>query len=121
MDKEQTAICKVNFRPSGSIFRKDLATSLVQSGRAEVLPTGLYLEIKGRRTTDRSDKLADIQSDVSYMGQLVKAEYSAIKERKGLWANDDVREIKENFIKEVLAEEVSLWEKKWSWLKERIA
>lgn len=121
LDKEQTAICKVYFRPSDSIFRKDLATSLVQFGRAEVLPSGLYLELKGKRTTDRSDKLADIQSDVSYMGQLVKAEYSAIKEKKGLWANDNVRERKENFIKEVLADELSLWKKIWSWLKERIA
>lgn len=125
VDKEQTAICKIYYRPREKMtyknfFRKDMAISLVQNGRAEVLSSGLHVEMANRRTIDGSEKLVDITSDVSYMDQLVKAEYVAIQEKRGLWANDDIREAKEKFINEVLAEaKPALWKRVLNWIKNR--
>jgi hypothetical protein len=73
-----------------------------------------------KRMIDGSEGLSDITSDVSYMETLMKAEQSAIKERKGLWANEAIRKEKETFIDEVLDEaKASLWKRLWNWILDR--
>lgn len=125
MERDQTAICRVFFRPTEkrsyrSIFRKDMAISLVQNGRVEVLSSGLYVEMAHKRTVDGSEKLVDITSDVSYMETLMKAEHIAIQERKGLWAIEAIRKEKEKFINEVLTEaKFSLWKRLLNWIMDR--
>ena len=118
-DKKQTAICKVNYKPGAVLFRKDMALSLVQYGRAEVT-SGMHVELPGRRTTDGSSKLDDLNADGAYMDQLSNAEYVAIQGRKGLWADDYVREMKNDFIKDILAEEnLSVLTRLWNWITKR--
>ncbi len=125
MEREQTAICKVLYRPREksiyrSMFRQDMAKTLVQQGRVEVLSSGLYVAMDNKRMIDGSEGLSDITSDVSYMETLMKAEQSAIKERKGLWANEAIRKEKETFIDEVLDEaKASLWKRLWNWILDR--
>jgi hypothetical protein len=98
-----------------------MAISLVQNGRAEVLSSGLHVEIADKRTVDGSEKLVDITSDVSYMETLMKAEHIAIQGKKGLWANEAIRKEKEKFIDEVLTEaKTSRWKRLLNWIMDRM-
>eukprot|EP00979_Chaetoceros_neogracilis_P010985 scaffold2637_cov113-Chaetoceros_neogracile.AAC.1 len=73
---EQVAVARVLFRPGMSIIRKDLASSLLSFGRANVA-SGIHVDISSMPTIDGSTKLGCIEADVKYLEDLAKYEFEA--------------------------------------------
>lgn len=119
-EKEQVAIAKIMYRPGMSLFRKDLGSSLVSCGRANVASEGMHIEIPSMPTVDGSTKLGDIDSDVKYLERLSQLEYEAVKGRLGMWNVDAVRSTRSDLVEEAEFEiHASRWKKIWRSMKER--
>jgi endonuclease YncB( thermonuclease family) len=119
-EQEQVAIAKIMYRPGMSFFRKDLGSSLVSCGRANVASSGMHVEIPSMPTVDGSTKLGDIDSDVKYLEHLSKLEYEAVKARLGMWNVDEIRSGRSDLVDEADFEiHASLWKKLWRKISER--
>lgn len=116
-EQEQTAIAKITYRPGASIFRTDLASSLLQHGRANTA-AGLHVEMPSHRTIDGSTNLGDMEADVKYLENLAQKEFEAVKRKKGMWQNEDIRESRQDLVKEADFEEnATIFQKLWRRLK----
>lgn len=111
VELQQVAICKIGFRPPMTIFRKDLASSLVSFGRANVAP-GMHIDIQARPTIDGSTSLEDMENDVKYIEKLSKLEYEAVKTKKGMWSIDSIRSSRPDLVEFAKDEETASWWKK---------
>jgi len=101
VELEQRAICKIQYRPRNAFFRQDLATSLVRHGRAGVISSGgIHIDISSMPTIDGSTKVGDLQKDVKYLENLVWNEFEAVKERKGIWSVDAIRNERPDLVEE---------------------
>ena len=98
-DMEQVAVARVLFRPGMSIIRKDLASSLLSFGRANVA-SGIHVDISSMPTIDGSTKLGCIEADVKYLEDLAKYEFEAVKEKKGMWGVEDIRKTRHDLVEE---------------------
>lgn len=116
---QQVAICKVSFRSPMSLFQKDLASSLVSYGRANVAP-GMHIDIPGRPTVDGSKSLEDAEKDVHYIEKLSQFEYTAVKSKKGMWSIESIRSSRPDLVEFVKDEETATWWKKiWNKFRDR--
>ncbi len=110
---DETLICKMKFRPGRALFRKDLATSLVTYGRASVA-SGMHAETSGTITKDGSKKLGDIEADVKYLEQLAEVEFDAVKNGKGMWSVEQIRNSRPDLVEEAdFKNNASFWRKLW--------
>jgi endonuclease YncB( thermonuclease family) len=117
-EREQVAVVKMKYRPGMSFFRKDLGLSLVSAGRANVA-SGMHIDIPSMPTVDGSTQLGDIEADVKYLEDLSKAEYEAVKDRKGMWNVDAIRKTRLDLVEEMEFERnASVWKKLWRKFKE---
>jgi len=107
-EDEQIAVCKVQWKPATSILRKDLASSLINYGRASA-GTGVYVEHKSMIATDGSKKLQDIEGDVRYLEQLGKNEYESVKNSAGMWNAQNVRDSRPDLVKEAEFDAQASW------------
>lgn len=115
--EEQTAVCRIRYRPGGSIFRRDLAESLVRHGRAGIA-SGMFISMDNWTVMDTSDRVEDLKKDTKYMSQLEKAEYVAAKELEGMWADPIVRDCRQDIAEEIkFEEEANAFQKAWRWLQ----
>lgn len=106
-------IGRISFRPGISIFRKDLASSLVSFGRAGVA-SGMFVDVPSTAISDGSTKLGDIESDAQYLDKLAKVEFEAIKKSKGMWATEEVRRMQSDLVEEAEFEaNASIFRKVW--------
>lgn len=110
---EETAICKMTFRPGVNIFRKDLGLSLVSFGRANVA-SGMHIEEGGKATFDGSESIRDIEADVKYLQGLEDSEFNAVKSRKGMWENEKVRDSRPDLVEAANFDiSAGFWSKLW--------
>ena len=101
-DLEQTAICHVRYRPRKQFFRQDLGCSLVQHGRAGVVTSGgIHIDVPHMPTVDGSEKLGDLEADVKYLEMLASNELNAVKEKKGIWSIESIRNERPDLVEEV--------------------
>mmetsp|Transcript_1960 Transcript_1960/g.2621 ORF Transcript_1960/g.2621 Transcript_1960/m.2621 type:complete len:165 (+) Transcript_1960:697-1191(+) len=116
--KEKTSIIgHITYRPGTAMFQKDLASSLVLYGRAD-LENGLYTELDGYDIEYASTSTKDIDKDVEFVSILEENQAKAIHEKWGMWSDKNIRQ---NFKYKSLVEEVEtdktktwvrkLWEK----------
>ena len=106
-------ISNISFRPGISIFRKDLASSLLTFGRAGVA-SGMFVETPSTTILDGSTKLSDIESDAQYLDTLGKLEFDAVKESRGMWATEEVRRRQSDLVEEAEFEaNASFFRKIW--------
>jgi hypothetical protein len=118
-EMQHIAVCKVSFRPSTSIFQKDLASSLVAYGRANVAP-GMHIDIPGRPTVDGSMSLEDAEKDVQYIDKLSELEYKAVKSKTGMWSIESIRSSRPDLVEFAKEEETATWWKKiWNKFRDR--
>ena len=112
-DIEQLAIAKVSYRPGMSLFRKDLASSLLSFGRANIA-SGIHVGISSMPTIDGSTKLGDIEADVKYLEDLGKCEFEAVKAKKGMWGIIGIRNSRQDLVQEAdLEVNAGFWKKIW--------
>lgn len=117
VEQEETAIAKITYRPGASIFRTDLASSLLQHGRANAA-AGLHVEMPSHKTIDGSTNLGDMEADVKYLERLALNEFEAVKAKKGMWQNEDIRESHQDLVEEADFEEnATIFQKVWRRLK----
>jgi hypothetical protein len=114
---DETIICKMNFRPGMTLFRKDLATSLVTFGRANVA-SGMHIENKTvpmpTITIDGSERLGDIEGDVKYLEKLAEAEFDAVKSGKGMWSVEQIRDSRPDLVEEADFDiNAGFWSRLW--------
>ena len=110
-EMQQRAVCKLEYRPGMKFFRKDLGSSLVTFGRANVA-SGVHVEDPSLLTTciDGSTSLKDIEGDVKYLQELEKYEFEAVKEKKGMWSMDQIRDSRPDLVEEANFEKnAGLW------------
>lgn len=113
-DLEQSAICHVQYRPWKSLFRQDLGHSLVRNGRAGLISSGMHIEISSMPTVDGSTKVGDLQKDVTYLEELSLDEFEAVKERKGMWSLDAIRNDRPDLVEEAEFElNAGIFQKVW--------
>lgn len=118
-EMQNVAVCRVSFRPSTSLFQKDLASSLVSYGRANVAP-GMHIDIPGRPTVDGSKSLEDAEKDVQYIEKLSQLEYNAVKSKKGMWSIESIRSSRPDLVEFAKDEETATWWKKiWNKFRDR--
>jgi hypothetical protein len=123
-DNLQTAICKVNYRAGMEIFRKDVSQSILMYGRAETLGNGLlYADQQGTRLRDGSDDITTLQNDIAFLeNTLAGAERQAIHQRRGMWADErvrDARRVKLHDIDEFEQESKSFLRNAWEWIRSK--
>lgn len=112
-DIEQVAIAKVSYRPGISLFRKDLASSLLSFGRANIA-SGIRVDIPSMPTIDGSTQLFDIEADVKYLEDLGKCEFEAVKASKGMWGISGIRNSRQDLVEEADFEvNAGFWKKIW--------
>ena len=115
--EEQTAICRIRYRPERQVFRSDLAESLVRHGRASIA-SGMFVTMKEWSIMDASDRVEDLKRDIKYIKQLEDAEYQAAKDSAGMWADQLVRDSRQDLIEEVKFQtEATRLQKIWRWLR----
>eukprot|EP00815_Leptocylindrus_aporus_P012032 CAMPEP_0116053378 /NCGR_PEP_ID=MMETSP0322-20121206/2142_1 /TAXON_ID=163516 /ORGANISM="Leptocylindrus danicus var. apora, Strain B651" /LENGTH=330 /DNA_ID=CAMNT_0003536511 /DNA_START=84 /DNA_END=1073 /DNA_ORIENTATION=+ len=101
--KEKTSIIgHITYRPGTAMFQKDLASSLVLYGRAD-LENGLYTELDGYDIEYASTSTKDIDKDVEFVSILEENQAKAIHEKWGMWSDKNIRQ---NFKYKSLVEEV---------------
>jgi len=118
----QSAICKIHYRPGMEFFRKDLAQSLLLYGRAEMLTSGLLqIEIDSTRIRDGNQDVDILRRDIKYLqDELGNAEQQAIKQRRGAWSDEDVRNSRRLKIQEIMDfenESKSLLRRIYEWFR----
>ena len=100
-----------------TLFRKDLATSLVTFGRANVA-SGMHIENKTvpmpTITIDGSERLGDIEGDVKYLEKLAEAEFDAVKSGKGMWSVEQIRDSRPDLVEEADFDiNAGFWSRLW--------
>ena len=118
---QSRAICQVRYRPRMfSIFRQDLATSLVSSGRANVLSAGMHAGDPSMTIIDGDDDIKTLQADAKYAENLAESEFEAVKEKRGMWRDQLVRQQHPELVEEADFEQTaSRGQKIWRWIRER--
>lgn len=118
---QSRAICQVKYRPRMfSIFRQDLASSLVASGRANVLSSGVHADDPSMTIIDGDIDLKTLQADAKYLENLASSEFEAVKERRGMWSDQLVRQQHPELVEEADFEQTASRGKKiWRWICER--
>lgn len=118
---QSRAICQVKYRPRMfSIFRQDLASSLVASGRANVLSSGVHAEDQSMTIIDGDSDLKTLQADAKYLENLASSEFEAVKEKRGMWSDQLVRQQHPELVEEADFEQTASRGKKiWRWIRER--
>ena len=117
---QSRAICQVRYRPRMfSIFRQDLATSLVASGRATVLSSGVHADDPSMTIIDGDNDLKTLQADATYLENLASSEFEAVKERRGMWNDQLVRQQHPELVEEAEEQTASRGMKVWRWIRER--
>lgn len=112
-DIEQVAVAKVSYRPGISLFRKDLASSLLSFGRANIA-SGIRVDIPFMPTIDGSTKLGHIEADAKYLEDLGKCEFEAVKAKKGMWGISCIRNSRQDLVEEADFEVTAgFWKKIW--------
>lgn len=120
-----SAICNVKYRPGGAIFRKDLAESLVRYGRSDITSSGVHSSANTDEQNTIECTTSDIKkirADAAYMERLGELQIEAIREKVGMWADENLRSHKryEDLVAEVESEaNAGLWTKFWSWFRNR--
>ena len=99
VDLEQSAICRLRYRPRNAMFRQDMGISLVRHGRAGV-GTGMHVDIPYMSTKDGSTKIGDMQADVKYLESLTSNELEAVKEEIGIWSIPAIRKERPDLVDE---------------------
>jgi len=121
--ENQSAICRIYYRPGGEFFRKDLASSLVRYGRASVLTSGsLFAEQNDlmRPKLLSSNDVRHLRNDAKYMDTLQRQEYESIKESLGMWADPEARASKKDVVEEVEYQtKATIFRKVWNWIRGR--
>lgn len=119
VELEQSAIGCIKYRPKKAFFRQDLATSLVRNGRAG-LASGMHIDIENMPTIDGSTKIGDIDKDVKYLDILSSNEFEAVKDRKGIWSIDSIRNERPDLVEEAEFEiNAGLLRKLWRRITQR--
>ena len=118
---QSRAICQVKYRPRMfSIFRQDLASSLVASGRANVLSSGVHADDPSMTIIDGDSDLKTLHADAKYLENLASSEFEAVKERRGMWSDQLVRKQHPELVEEADFEQTASRGKKiWRWIRER--
>jgi len=112
-DTKQVAVCKLTYRPGMSIFRKDLGSSLVSFGRANVA-SGMHIEDPSMPTIDGSTALGDIEADVKYLEDLGKREFDGVKAYQGMWSIESIRSSRPDLVEEAEFDiNAGFWSKLW--------
>jgi len=112
-EMEQTAVAKVLYRPGMSLVRKDLASSLLSFGRANIA-SGIHVDVPSMPTVDGSTKLGYIEADVKYLEDLAKYEFEAVKAKQGMWGDKDIRNSRQDLVEEADFEtKAGFWKKLW--------
>ena len=117
----ERAICKVRYRPlMFSLFRQDLASTLVGYGRAGVL-SGIHVDESSTAVIDGSTDLKHLQADVKYLESLGSDEFEAVKQKRGMWNDPIARNERPDLVEEAEFEQTaSVGKKLWRWVRERI-
>ncbi len=119
VEREQSAIGCIRYRPKKAFFRQDLATSLLRNGRAG-LASGIHIHIENMPTIDGSTKIGDIDKDVKYLDNLSSNEFEAVKDRKGIWSIDSIRNERPDLVEEAEFEiNAGLLRKLWRRITQR--
>jgi endonuclease YncB( thermonuclease family) len=114
---EQTAVCRLWYRPGRQLFRSDLAESLVRYGRASIA-SGMFVSMDKWKIVDTSERVEDLKKDIEYIKLLEKAEFKAATEAAGMWADPFVRESRQDLVEEVTFQnEATRLQKIWRWLR----
>lgn len=118
---QSRAICQVKYRPRMfNIFRQDLASSLVASGRANVLSSGVHADDSSMTIIDGDSDLKTLQADAKYLENLASSEFEAVKEKRGMWSDQLVRQQHPELVEEADFEQTaSIGKKIWRWIRER--
>jgi len=117
----ERAICQVRYRPRMfSLFRQDLASTLVASGRASLL-SGIHVDESSTSVIDGSTDLKNLQDDAKYLERLGTDEFEAVKQNRGMWNDPNVRNERPDLVEEAEFEQTaSAGKKLWRWIRERI-
>jgi len=123
MESRQVAICNVSYRPPGllTLLRSDLASTLVQAGRAGIVSLstgGVHVDVPSTKTIDGSRKMEDLRRDVQSLGRLEGLEFEAVKGGLGMWSDKEVRRGRPELVEEADFERTaSVFEKIWRWVR----
>ena len=119
---QNRAICQVKYRPRMfSVFRQDLASTLIASGRANVLSSGMCAEDLSTAIIDGDKDIKTLQADAKYLENLASSEFEAVIERRGMWSDQLVRQHHPELVEEAEFEQTASTGKKlWRWLRERV-
>jgi len=123
MESRQVAICNVSYRPPGllTLLRSDLASTLVQAGRAGIVSSstgGVHVDVPSTKTIDGSRKMKDLRRDVQSLGRLEGLEFEAVKGGLGMWSDKEVRRGRPELVEEADFERTaSAFEKIWRWVR----
>lgn len=120
-DERETAICQVGFRSGWSLFRHDLATALVGTGRANLASSGMHLENPLTEVVDGGTDVGILQGDANNLERLAGEEFEAVKRNLGMWSDAMVREERQDLVEEAEFEQTaSIGKKLWRWIRERM-
>jgi hypothetical protein len=121
---DQTAICRITYRPSlFQFFPSDVAEALIRGGNANVsssLITNSLEEtgIPKTKALDASQRIQDLRKDVQYLDQLAKSEFEAAKASMGMWSVPEVRASKPEVVEEVeFQTKANPFKKLWRWFR----
>ena len=119
---QNRAICQVKYRPRMfSVFRQDLASTLIAFGRANVLSSGMCAEDLSTAIIDGDKDIKTLQADAKYLENLASSEFEAVKELRGMWSDQLVRQHHPELVEEAEFEQTASTGKKlWRWLRERV-
>ena len=119
---QNRAICQVKYRPRMfSVFRQDLASTLIASGRANILSSGVCAEDLSTAIIDGDKDIKTLQADAKYLENLASSEFEAVKNKRGMWSDQLVRQHHPELVEEAEFEQTASTGKKvWRWLRERV-
>jgi hypothetical protein len=118
ISNDQTAVCRLRYRPGKSFFRVDLGQSLVRYGRATISSAGMHVPDESVTVVDTSESLKDLEEDTKYMQKLEQAEYLAAKGSHGMFSDAQVRSDRKDIVEEIEFEaKATVIQKLWRWLR----
>ena len=80
---ENAVVGFLAYRPASSLLRKDLSSSLVKFGRADIANSGFIVY--------KSNEKKSVERDLSFMDLLRELRSEAILKKSGMWADENVR------------------------------
>ncbi len=125
--KKNKAICHLHYQPPTSWFKYTNASlEMVQRGQACIHPNGMIVSLSNsprNHTIVRFEPtVKQLHDDTRFLSKLERAEYSSWKSKVGMWALEDYRCLRTEYLEEeeMLKNKWHIWslvKRGWEWMR----